>query len=127
MTSFSMSVEQSCGPPGPGSVGFGGSEESEMAGEDVAAAAGDVAAAEDVVAEPEAASALPEDFELVHPATSDTAASEVPTATPSRMPIERLASEVFISSSMPWTAAGARTNPAPNPTTFTVRSCAGHR
>ncbi|WP_041540416.1 hypothetical protein [Catenulispora acidiphila] len=131
-----MSVEQSPGPPGPGEVGFGGNEEDSEAdaAEDVAEEAAEVAeeAAAAVVVlelgaevelEPELEAAFGVDVELPHPAAKDTAASEAASAPPTRMPIGRLASEVFISSSMPWTAARAGTNP----TTFRSRPCGSRR
>lgn len=129
IVSFSWSVEQSRGPPGPTPVGFGGCEDdadpavdglappSAVPDEEDAAAAV-VAAVLEAPDEIEGALAAVEDFELPQPAARDPAASATATAAPSRMPIGRLASEVFISSSMPCGPHDARGNP----TTFTTLS-----
>jgi hypothetical protein len=105
------------------SVGFGGSEvDPDPAAEGLAPPSAEpdeeaVETAADVVVEvmPAAAFFVPEDFELPHPAASDTAASATVTAAPNRTPIGRLESEEFISRSMPRAAEDARGNP----TTFT--------
>jgi hypothetical protein len=113
-----MSVEQSWGPLGPGSVGFGGSEVADVA----EAAAGVLASAEVAVADPDpaadeevvllaAAFFVPEDFEPPHPAASVIAASAAAVAAASRRCFGRLESVVSIRRSMPCERASARGNP----------------